>query len=498
MAPVRTRRRVGGPRKPTSPTGQLKRVPNRAETRAIRDAKAAREKRKQQAQRERSTTNNNFPPPSEKNVSRIAPNGIEELPPVDDVVLVLRGVGALDRVQLAREVLKEIRRAAQYSARDDGGGRVCRLYANPEGTALLESVAYPRGVTAGRPELAVRSAGVLIPGRPGRPVYEAPATTAYLWEDSGEENGEVQDEGFIDHTPEHVLDTPERDEEEEEEYPWPGFGRISGSEANKLNKRECEDGEGEGREGEELVEVDSGASDGDVEWLMMMEQPTGDREEQQQQQQQKTTKTEEYANPQVQPESEGEAEGEELVEVGSGASDEDLGWPMTMNNATGEQEQQQQTMTKRDYAKVQTDSEAEGEEGGEQPVSPPPTPSKKPTATAKKTKDRKKPPPPLRTDHREEQPGPFSPFGPAVAAPHSPVNVAANAYLQSAGLTPVEVDDSEVRGPAGSSATMPNKESTKKDTQFAGIGTGTTGLTMNPDTVGIHWFEGFLDNGSSA
>ncbi|RYP51180.1 hypothetical protein DL768_003448 [Monosporascus sp. mg162] len=485
MATVRTRRRVGGPQKPMSPTGQLKRVPNKAETSAIRDAKAAREKRKQQAQRERSTTNKNFPPPGENVVSRIAPDGTEELPPVDDVVLVLRGVGALDRVQLAREVLKEIRRAAQYSARDDGGGRVCRLYANPEGTALLESVAYPRGITAGRPELAVRSAGVLIPGRPGRPIYEAPATTAYLLEDSGEENGEVQDEGFVDHTPEHVLDTPEGDEEEG--YPRPGFGPIPGSEANEMNEGEGEEGEREDGEGEELVEVDSGASYDDLEWLVTMNNPTRE----QHQQQQTTTKKGKYAKPQVQPESAGEGEGEEPVEVGSGASSDDLGWLVTMNKPTGEKKQQQTTM-KRNYAKVQTDSESEGEGEGEQPVSPTPIPSKKPTTTAKKTKkDKKKPPPPVRTDYRDEQTGPF---GPAVAAPHTPINVTVNAYLQNEGLTPVDVGDSEAHGPAGSSATMPIKENTKKDTQFGGIGTGTKGLTVNLDTSGSDWFEGFLDD----
>ncbi|RYP40875.1 hypothetical protein DL767_001356 [Monosporascus sp. MG133] len=486
MATVRTRRRVGGPRKPTGPTGQLKRVPNRAEARAIRDAKAAREKRKEQAQLERSTTNRNFPPPGENYVSRMAADGAEELPPVDDVVLVLRGVGALDRVRLAREVLREIRRAAQYSARDDGGGRVCRLYANPEGTALLQSVAYPRGVTAGRPELAVRSAGVLIPGRPGRPVYEAPATTAYLWEDSGED-GYVQDEGFVDHTPEHVFDTPEGDEEEV--YPWPGFGPVPGSEANKTNEWDGEDGEREEGEGEELVEADSGTSDGDFEWLMTMNKPTRE----QQQQQQTTTEKGKHAKPQVQPESEGEGEGEEPVEVGSSASDDDLGWLVTTNKPTGQQ--QQQTTTKRNYAKAQTGSEAEGEGEGEQPASPIPIPSKKPTTTAKKTKktkkDKKKPPPPVRTDHRDEQPGPFLP---AVAAPHPPINVTVNAYLQNEGLAPVEVGDSEARGPAGSAATVPSKENTKKDAQFGGIGTGTTGLTMNPDTVGNDWFEGFLDD----
>ncbi|RYP67502.1 hypothetical protein DL771_007202 [Monosporascus sp. 5C6A] len=468
MAMVRTRRRVGGPRKPTDPTGQLRRVPNRAETRAIRDA-AAREKR------ERSTTNKNFPAPGENDARRTAPDGTEEPPPVDDVVLVLRGVGALDRVRLAREVLKEIRRAAQYSARDDGGGRVCRLYANPEGTALLESVAYPRGVTAGRPELAVRSAGVLIPGRPGRPVYEAPATTAYLWEDSGEENAEVQDEGFVDPTPGHVFDTPEGGEEE---YPRPGFGPVPRSEANKTNEGEGGEGEREQGEGEELVEVDGGISDGDLEWLMTVLKPARE------QQQQKTTKKGKYARPQVQPES------KEPAKVGSGASGHDLGWLMKMNKPTWEQRQQQKTTTKRNHARVQTDSEPGREGEGDQPASPIPIPSKK-TTTARKTK--KQPPPPVRTSHRDEQqPGPSGPAATAVHVTRTPIGVTANAYLRSRGLGTVGIDDS-VAGPAGASSTTPNTENTKKNTQFGGIGTGTAGLTMNPDTGGKHWFEGFLE-----
>ncbi|RYP21393.1 hypothetical protein DL765_002294 [Monosporascus sp. GIB2] len=431
MATARTRRRVGGPRKPAGPTGQLRRVPNRAEAKAIQDAKAAREKRKR-AQRERSTTNKNFPPPGASDASRVGPDGAEEPPPVDDVVLVLRGVGALDRMQLARSVLGEIGRAAQYSARHDGGGRVCRLYANPEGTALLESVAYPRGVTAGRPELAVRSAGVLIPGRPGRPVYEAPATTAYLWEDSGEESGEVRHMGFVDPTPEHVLDTPEGGGEEE--YPPPGFGPVPGSEAKMANEG-----------GEELVEVDGGTSDGDLEWLMTTRKPAG--AQQQQQQQQTTTKKKgKNAKAQVQskPEGEGESDGEEPVEVGSGAADDDVEWLMTTNKPTGEQEQQQQASS---YEKVQIDLESEGEREEEQPGSPTPIPSKKPTTTTKETKkDRKKPPPPVRTGHHGERPGP------AVAAPHTPINVTANAYLQSAGLAPVKIDDSEARGLLGDAA----------------------------------------------
>ncbi|RYO80777.1 hypothetical protein DL766_002677 [Monosporascus sp. MC13-8B] len=421
MATVQTRRRVGGPRKPASPTGQLKRVPNRAEAKAILEAKAAREKRKR-AQRERSTTSRNFQPRGgENDASRVGPDGAEEPPPVDDVVLVLRGVGALDRVQLARSVLGEIRRAAQYSARHDGGGRVCRLYTNPEGTALLESVAYPRGVTAGRPELAVRSAGVLIPGRPGRPVYEGPATTAYLWEDSGEESGEVRHAGFVDPTPGHVLDTPEGDGEEE--YPRPGFGPVPGSGANKTNG-----GEGEEGVGEKLVEVDGGNSGDDLEWLMTRKKPAGE----QQQQQRMTTKKGRSAKAQVQSKPEEEGEGEEPVGVGSGAPDGDLEWLMTMKKPTGEQ-QQATTTTTSGYERVQIDPESEGEREEEQPGSPTPTPSKKP-------------PPPVRTDYRDERPGPS---GPAVAAPHTPINVTANAHLQSAGLAPVRIDNSEARGVRG-------------------------------------------------
>ena len=101
-------------------------------------------------------------------------------------------------MQLAKLVLKELAASKQYSARLDqyseSGERVCRLYANDEGFAMLDMMAYPKGTGV------MRTAGVAIPGRVNRPIYEAPPTTVYLDEFSGSEDdhNDVYDDDIAD------------------------------------------------------------------------------------------------------------------------------------------------------------------------------------------------------------------------------------------------------------------------------------------------------------
>ncbi|KAK7751233.1 hypothetical protein SLS62_006778 [Diatrype stigma] len=205
MATTRTRRRVGGP--PKRPQGthgggggvrfvrsaaedaRLKRLQEQAKAAAAtRAAKYAEAKAKGQAFLQhgdhRTTHQHKHPRP---------PGQPDD--PVDDVVIVLRGVQRLDRIELATAVINEIRSCTQYSARRDPysprGDRVCRLWANPEGEAVLNLMAYPKGV--GGRGVRFPTAGVAIPGRHGGPIYEAPRGMAHLYEYSSDDNEGADD-----------------------------------------------------------------------------------------------------------------------------------------------------------------------------------------------------------------------------------------------------------------------------------------------------------------
>ena len=208
MSPYR--RRVGGARSPQSGIQPVL-FANKAQERKARDAAAAAALAKEN-KKSRSTTHLEYPAPGSKTPQPTGlAKGIKHV--TDDVVVVLRGVQGLDRVQLGRRVLQELASSEQYSARFDpyatiGGEGVVRLYANGEGKALLDLMGYPKGSGA------ARTAGVSLPGRFNRPIYEAPPSMVHLEEFSaGEELKDKIGDYWASRgsrTPPHVMDQDDR------------------------------------------------------------------------------------------------------------------------------------------------------------------------------------------------------------------------------------------------------------------------------------------------
>ncbi len=178
-----------------------------------------------------------FPPPGGDTTARAD----EAERPFDDVVLVLRGAHALGRAELARALLREVDACEQYSARADPasprGDRVCRLFANPEGLALLRLVAYPRGSGPNR------TAGVAVPGGYGRPVYEAPPHMVHLREESdrgsGHRDGHGDDDDDDDDDDDGDADA-DADDGDDDADPW-GRGRDTPPHASDSGLGFCDD-----------------------------------------------------------------------------------------------------------------------------------------------------------------------------------------------------------------------------------------------------------------